>query len=262
MIQFGLSTSVFGAVAPGAREWDLAAEHGFRNIELVLPPNLLAPDKRQILSAVHASAKNAGITIGSLSVGLADATVALAVTNELNCSRLVIRAGTCRLHSGDARGPAPDGHALRRALEPVAVQADHSRITTAIEFPAAWPAQTVIDWLEAMDAPALGVCLDLGHTHLNEGAPEAIEQLAGYTRTLHVHDNLGRTDEHRLPFAGSIDWPAILMELEKTGYAGPMTIELPQADPDLAGVLTRAVGARTRLQAILDDLAQPMVFPE
>jgi hypothetical protein len=51
------------------------------------------------------------------------------------------------------------------------------------------------------------------------------------------------------------------MELEKTGYRGPLVLEVA-GDPDPAAAITRAVGARTRLQAILDDLAQPMVFPE
>jgi hypothetical protein len=51
------------------------------------------------------------------------------------------------------------------------------------------------------------------------------------------------------------------MAFWKTGYTGPAVFELT-AEPDVATTLTRAVSARTRLQAILDDLAQPMVFPE
>ena len=94
----------------------------------------------------------------------------------------------------------------------------------------------------------------MGHAHLSGGAPETIEALSGYLVTVHAHDNQGRDDQHRLPYSGSVDWPATLMALWKTGFTGP--------DPDAATTLARAVGARTRLQAILDDLAQPMVFPE
>lgn len=261
MISLGLSTSVFGAAAPGSREWALAAEHGFHEVELTASSAFLTPDTRQVLSGLQDGARASGVHIASLSVGLADAPAAVTAIRELGCALLVVRAGSCRIHPADARTPAPDAHALRRALEPIAVEAAHQGVGLAVEFPASWPAQAVVDLLDAMEATSLGVCLDVGHAHLNEGAPETIEQLAGYTRTIHLHDNLGRSDEHRLPFAGAIEWPAILMELEKTGYAGPMTIELP-ADGDLGAVLTRAVGARTRLQAILDDLAQPMVFPE
>ena len=262
MIQFGLSTSVFGALPPGPRECESIARYGFSEIELVVPSALLAADKRQGLLLIEHNARGAGVNVASLSVSLADAANALDAIQELKCPLLTIRAGTCRIHGGDARGSAPDAHTLRRLLEPLAIQAAQIAVSAAVEFPAAWPSQAIIDLLDALEAPALGACLDLGHAHMTEGAAEAIEQLAGYTRTIHLHDNLGRTDEHRLPFAGAIDWPAILMELEKTGYAGSMTIELPQADSDVDAVLTRAVGARTRLQAILDDLAKPMVFPE
>ena len=150
---------------------------------------------------------------------------------------------------------------MRRIVEPLAAIAESRGVSLAIEFPSSWPAQEAVRLLEALDAPPVGVCLDLGHAHLNEGAPEAIEQLAGYVQTIHVNDNLGRTDDHRLPFAGGIEWPAVLMELEKTGYTGPLVLELA-GEPDAATAIARAVGARTRLQAILDDLAQPMVFPE
>lgn len=261
MIQFGLSTTVFGALSPGPQAWQLAATHGFSEVELVAHATALAPEKRQTFLSANETARTAGVHIGSVSVTLADASLAVGVLQHLGCSLLVIRAGSCRIHTNDARAPSPDMHALRRTLEPIVVQAGDAGVSVAVEFPAAWSAQSIVDLIEAMEAPAMGVCLDLGHAHLNEGAPEMIEQLAGYTRTIHVHDNLGRTDEHRLPFAGAIDWPAILMELEKTGYSGAMTIELP-ADADPGTVLARAVGARTRLQAILDDLAQPMVFPE
>jgi sugar phosphate isomerase/epimerase len=92
-------------------------------------------------------------------------------------------------------------------------------------------------------------------------APEAIEILSGHILTTHLSDNHAQDDAHRAPGSGSVDWPAVLTELWKTGYAGPAIIELA-ADQDAPAALTRAVGARTRLQAILDDLAQPMVFPE
>ena len=115
--------------------------------------------------------------------------------------------------------------------------------------------------MESLDDAPIGVCLDIGHAHLGEGAPEAIELLSGYVLITHLHDNQGREDSHRVPFSGSVDWPATLMELWKTGFTGPALFEVSAA-VDVAAALTRVIGARTRLQAILDDLAQPMVFPE
>jgi sugar phosphate isomerase/epimerase len=113
--------------------------------------------------------------------------------------------------------------------------------------------------LDAADWGNTGSCLDVGHAHLLGGAPEAAERLSGHIITTHVHDNAGRADDHLLPFDGTIDWPATLTALWKVGFDGPLVFEVADHG-DAAGVLARLVGARRRLQAILDDLARPFEF--
>jgi sugar phosphate isomerase/epimerase len=190
----------------------------------------------------------------------AETALALPAALELGCSRVVVLAGRCRVHPAAQDAPG-DAGALRRVLEPLAAEAASHGITTAIEFPRAWSPDAIVDLLESIEDAPVGVYLDVGHAHLAGGAPETIEALSGYLVTVHAHDNQGRDDQHRLPYSGSVDWPATLMSLWKTGYSGPVVFEAAP-DPDAAATLARAVGARTRLQAILDDLAQPMVFPE
>jgi hypothetical protein len=51
------------------------------------------------------------------------------------------------------------------------------------------------------------------------------------------------------------------MALSKVGYGGPLMLELPDHG-NAAAVLERAVSARRRIQAILDDLASPFGFEE
>ena len=91
------------------------------------------------------------------------------------------------------------------------------------------------------------------------GVPEAAEALAGHVTTTHVHDNRGTSDDHLVPFAGTIDWPATLAAMWKIGFHERLVFEVADAG-DAAGVLRRTVGARTRLQAILDDLSAPFEF--
>jgi len=265
MSTVGLCTTVFGNRPPGPQDWASISSHGFTEIELALAPRRQDAADRAALAALKETAAGAGVHLAALSVALADAESGIGSANELGCKLLVVRAGPCRLHPADpreSRSPgSSDPGAMRRIVEPLSAIAESRGVSLAIEFPSSWPAQEAVRLLEALDAPPVGVCLDLGHAHLQEGAPEAIEQLAGYVHTIHVNDNLGRADDHRLPFAGAIEWPAVLMELEKTGYTGPLVLELA-GEPDTATAIARAVGARTRLQAILDDLAQPMVFPE
>ncbi len=120
----------------------------------------------------------------------------------------------------------------------------------------------LLDWLEGdLELGDAAVCLDVGHAHLVGGSPEAAEVLSGHVITTHIHDNRGASDDHLVPFAGTIDWPATLTALFKIGYAGPLVFELPDHG-NADRVLERAVAARGRLQAILDDLETPMGFEE
>ena len=120
--------------------------------------------------------------------------------------------------------------------------------------------EALLQWLEEdLELGHTGVCLDVGHAHMQGGAPEAAETLAGHVVTTHLHDNAGVTDDHLVPFAGTIDWATTLTALWKTGYTGPFVFEVADR---AAGTLDRTVGARTRLQAILDGLSAPFEFSE
>ena len=44
--------------------------------------------------------------------------------------------------------------------------------------------------------------------------------------TTHVHDNRGRTDDHLVPFDGTIDWPAAMTAVQKVGYDQTLLFEI------------------------------------
>lgn len=54
----------------------------------------------------------------------------------------------------------------------------------------------------------VGVCLDLGHAHVNQSTGDAIGTLGARIGTVHAHDNHGVRDEHLWPGDGTIDWTA------------------------------------------------------
>ncbi len=259
MTRFVLSTTICGAEL-GERDLDAFARQGFNQIELAAGAGRIDIRNTAAISSLQTWLQSSGVAIASLAVPWADAASALAVAIELSCPRIVLLGGRCRLHPAALDLPN-DAGAFRRVLEPLAAEAARHKISAVVEFPRTWPPDTVIETLESLEDATAEVCLDIGHAHMSGGAPETIETLSGYLGTVHAHDNQGRDDQHRLPYSGSIDWPATLMSLWKTGFAGPIVLEAAP-DPDAATTLARAVGARTRLQAILDDLAQPMVFPE
>ncbi len=261
MTRFGLSTTVFGETRLGAREIETVAAHGFPLVELAAGPGRFDVRDPSQIAEVRAWVAAAGLEIAGVSVSLAEASLALHGVVDLGCPLLVARAGGCAAHAHAQLAALSDAGALRRTVEHVSEHAAERGIALAIEFPVTLPAAEAAALIESLEGAPVGVCLDIGHAHLADGAPEAIELLSGYILTAHLDDNHGREDGHRAPFAGAVDWPAVLMELWKTGFTGPAVFEVTPT-PDSATAIARAVGARTRLQAILDDLAQPMVFPE
>ncbi len=171
------------------------------------------------------------------------------------------------LHLGLPHGqPVPpddnDAGAARHSLEPIVEAAEAAGLALALEVipNELATAEALLGWLRGdLELDGTGACLDVGHAHLTGGAPEAAELLSGYLITTHLHDNRGRTDEHLVPFEGTIDWTATMVALAKVGYTGPLVFELPDHG-NAARVLERAAAARRRIQAILDDLARPFAF--
>ncbi len=91
-------------------------------------------------------------------------------------------------------------------------------------------AYRLIDLIERVGSPALGICLDTGHLHLvHPGTQEAFILAAGpYLHALHIADNEGAADQHMMPFGrGSIDFTAVMRGLRKIGYSDLFNYEIP-----------------------------------
>ena len=80
----------------------------------------------------------------------------------------------------------------------------------------------------------LNVCFDVGHAHLNEGVESAYRLLKSRIRSVHVHDNDGKEDEHLFPLTGggSIDWARAMQVLRSQPDRYPLLLELREV-PDM-----------------------------
>jgi len=96
-----------------------------------------------------------------------------------------------------------------------------------------------LEFVDRVDSPWVGLNFDIGHAYCVAQAPQAwIARMAPHTRHYHLED-IAATREHRhlIPGRGAIDIPAVLGEIERSGYQGWITVELyPYVhDPDAAG---------------------------
>jgi sugar phosphate isomerase/epimerase len=70
------------------------------------------------------------------------------------------------------------------------------------------------------------VCLDTGHSNFcGESPADAVRTLGSYLGALHVHDNDGTADSHRIPGNGTIDWKDFSDALAQINYGGVLNFE-------------------------------------
>jgi len=275
MNRFGISTHLFHEQRLSREHLVHIAAHGFETIELFATRTHFdyhdekaaadlvewLSDTRLQVHSVHApiveSLKD-GKWVGSFSnasgeesrrkAALVETEAALALAKQIPFQYLVLHLGMPtveRVPPGDNQ-PA----ASRRSLEAIAEMAATVNVRVAVEvIPNALSSATALVRLieEDLDGPDIGVCFDYGHAHLMGDLSEAIETLSGHVWTTHVHDNGGRRDEHLLPYSGTIDWDAAMMETQKVGYDGTLMFEVADLG-DPIDVLKRSIKVRERLE--------------
>lgn len=138
------------------------------------------------------------------------------------------------VHAGSQYALGEAAEAARRAADSVGQivgDAESMGITLVIEnLPGGYVLESggeVRSFVDGFGTPTVRACYDSGHAHITGGAVGAIEALAPVLAHLHIHDNDGTGDQHRMLGLGSIDWQAVGDALRVAGYRGPALLELP-----------------------------------
>ena len=178
---------------------------------------------------------------------------ALHIARRLPVKVLVVHLGVPRTQ------PAPGGGnaraAARRSIEALQPAAAALGVTLGLEVlpnelsGAHSLVHFVEDDLEGMD---VGICLDFGHAHLDGDIVDAVETVSEHLIATHLHDNGGRTDDHRVPFEGTIDWAAALTSVQKVGYEGTLLLEVAGVAP-ARETLEKARKAREKMERLLNS---------
>jgi protein FrlC len=99
--------------------------------------------------------------------------------------------------------------------------------------------------IEEQKYPNMGIALDTGHCNVNkESLTDSLLLLKKKNIPLHIHldDNNGQGDQHKIPGEGTICFVPFLQTLLETGYKGFLTVELGfdyTSSPDDAAYLSR-----------------------
>jgi len=102
--------------------------------------------------------------------------------------------------------------------------------------------EELIDLLADLDHPALGICFDTSHAHVQAlDCGEAIRQFGPLICATHISDNNGSGDRHLTPGGGTIDWPSVVAALRDIGYTGIFNLEIPGEEHPVPEILEMKV---------------------
>lgn len=83
--------------------------------------------------------------------------------------------------------------------------------------------------LDAVNDDFFVACVDIGHAEIlgedGVSAESMIRAIGSRIKTLHIHDNDKRHDNHQIPFSMNIDYVPVIKALKDVGYDGYITLE-------------------------------------
>jgi fructoselysine 3-epimerase len=110
-----------------------------------------------------------------------------------------------------------------------------------------------IDFIAELGLDNLGIAMDTGHCFVNkESLVECVSLLQDVPYHIHIDDNQGLSDDHKVPGEGAIDFIPFFQELKKNGYDGFLTVELGwnyTKEPDPA-----ATKSRIEIESLLREI--------
>ena len=275
---FGVSTHLYHNQRLGRNDLLEIASYGFESIELFATrthfdyhnPSSVADlqqwlaEARLELGSVHAPIAESytggrwgrPLSIASpdedeRSAAVAETERALHIARRMPVNVIVAHLGVPRAQ--DAPGGSNTRAAARRSIEQLHRTADPLGVTIAVEVipNEISGAGSLVHFVENdLDGTGTGICLDFGHAHMDGDIVESIETVSEHLIATHVHDNRGRTDDHLVPFEGTIDWAAALTAVQKIGFDGTLLLEIA-AHGSPKETLARAQKARERMERLL-----------
>jgi sugar phosphate isomerase/epimerase len=276
--RFGVSTHLYHSQRLSRDHLIEIAAHGFEVVEVVATrthfdyhnPAAVADLQQWLAEAglelysIHAPVGESflgGRWSGMLSVASRDGDARTRAVEEtehaLNIARripakvLVVHLGHARAQqlSGDGDGRS----AAKRSIEELHELAKPLEVAIALEvIPNGLSgAGSLVHFVEQdFDGSEVGICLDLGHAHLDGDLVEAMEVVSEHLLAVDINDNRGRADDHLVPLEGTIDWAAAMTTMLKIGYEGALMFEL-SARGSAREVLGRAKKARAKIETLL-----------
>lgn len=87
--------------------------------------------------------------------------------------------------------------------------------------------EQILQMIDAVENEYFKMCLDMGHVNVfpELSLVDELKRCQGVIRALHVHDNNGKSDNHALPYFGTVDWETVGETLANMDLPCPFSYE-------------------------------------
>ncbi|MBM3497261.1 MAG: sugar phosphate isomerase/epimerase [Armatimonadetes bacterium] len=148
----------------------------------------------------------------------------------------------------------------RQSLDELRPVADASGVRIALENGGSHQSFDDIERaLSAYDEEYLGLCYDAGHGNLFPEGLVRLDAIRDRLVSVHLHDNDGSGDQHRLLFTGTVDWVRLAGIIAGSSYVGPVSMEVSMRNEppqDEASFLQETFWTGSRFAAMIASAAQ------
>jgi sugar phosphate isomerase/epimerase len=244
--RFGISEpeEIMDIVSKEFGHWEIFSEHMH---DITCFSSRFSEMKRQYGMNYSIHAPICDINIASINERMREASVEETIRTMEHANRMDIR--TITIHPGiyatgmDNVKDLSINHS-KVSLKRIEKASKEYGLTAAIEnMPALYimMGQTPEELSELIDGTDLAVCFDIGHANTRGKIDEFIDTFGERIANIHIHDNMGKNDDHMTIGDGVIDFPHVLSKLR--WYKGNYIIE----SRDIGS----AVESKKRLESML-----------
>ena len=101
----------------------------------------------------------------------------------------------------------------------------------------------------------VGLCYDSGHGNITGEGLDFLDECKDRLVVIHLHDNDGVGDQHRLPGMGTVNWGRLMRIVASSSYRKPLSLEVSQKNSGYEGkeeeFLKAAHSAGTKLSGMV-----------
>lgn len=112
--------------------------------------------------------------------------------------------------------------------------------------------------LKTFKSPSAGFCYDSCHHATYAPQFDLLEKYGNRLAALHLHDNYGKNNQHRLPFDGKVNWETVIKNIALTGYKSATSLEPMNWDYEDISIREFLERAFRKTQK-LDDMQKPVL---